>query len=153
MKYSIFLLLAVAMLASCKSKNEEFNTNLIHNPATMRKDADVPPQPAITFDSLHVNLGTILQGDTVLRNFHFRNTGKAPLLISQVTGSCGCTVPRSYPTDPIAPGDGGDIKVSFDSSGKWGKQTVVISVVTNTVPSTSLIELKVNIIAPNSNKS
>jgi hypothetical protein len=57
----------------------------------------------------------------VKHSYHFRNAGKAPLLISRAEASCGCTVP-SFPKDPIPPGGEGDIMVQFDSHNKSGHQ-------------------------------
>ena len=50
-----------------------------------------------------------------LRVFEFKNTGKAPLVISGASSSCGCTVP-SWPKDPIAPGATGKIEVKYDTN-------------------------------------
>ena len=47
--------------------------------------------------------------------FKFKNTGKEPLIISNATGSCGCTVP-DWPKEPIAPGATASIKVKYDTN-------------------------------------
>lgn len=46
--------------------------------------------------------------------FEFKNTGNAPLIISNAKGSCGCTVPE-WPKEPIAPGATSSIKVKYDT--------------------------------------
>ena len=46
--------------------------------------------------------------------FHFTNTGDAPLIITDVTSSCGCTV-AEYPTDPIIPQSTGTIEVTYNA--------------------------------------
>lgn len=46
--------------------------------------------------------------------FEFKNTGNAPLIISNAKGSCGCTVPE-WPKEPIAPGASSTIKVKYDT--------------------------------------
>ena len=76
-----------------------------------------------------------MQGDKIEHKFSFKNTGKADLVIKNVTASCGCTQP-SYPFVPIAPGEEGFIGVVFDSKGKLGKQKPTITVVTNARPHT-----------------
>lgn len=59
--------------------------------------------------------GTIKNGADGTCTFEFKNTGNAPLIISNAKGSCGCTVPE-WPKEPIAPGAKASIKVKYDSS-------------------------------------
>ena len=83
------------------------------------------------FQNEEHNFGEIYDGDVVSHIFTFTNTGKAPLIISKATASCGCTVP-SWPKQPIAPGGKGQIQVQFDSSNKPGIQNKVITITSNT---------------------
>ncbi|WPR76517.1 DUF1573 domain-containing protein [Algoriphagus sp. NG3] len=85
---------------------------------------------AITFKEKSIDFGDITQGDKVSHTFELTNTGSAPLIISNVAATCGCTVP-SWPKDPIAPGKSAEIKVSFNSAGKMGKQNSVVRVYSN----------------------
>ena len=68
--------------------------------------------------SVH-DFGSITEGDTISHVFKFKNIGNMPLLISHASTPCGCTVPE-WPKDPIAPGAGGEIKVTFNSKNKVG---------------------------------
>jgi len=86
--------------------------------------------PVITFESDSKDFGDITQGDKVENVFKFENTGKEPLIISNVAATCGCTVP-SWPKEPIAPGKKAEIKVSFNSAGKMGKQNSVVRIYSN----------------------
>ncbi|EON76286.1 hypothetical protein ADIS_3414 [Lunatimonas lonarensis] len=86
--------------------------------------------PVISFQESSVDFGNITQGDKVQHVFKFENTGKTPLIISNVAATCGCTVP-AWPKEPIAPGQGGEIKVSFNSAGKMGKQNSVVRIYSN----------------------
>ena len=70
--------------------------------------------------------------------YKFKNTGNADLVISDAKGSCGCTVPE-YPKAPIKPGEEGNIKVTFDSSGKGGRQNKSVTVITNAIPNTKVL--------------
>ena len=72
---------------------------------------------------------TIQQGDEPEHTFTFKNTGSEPMIISNAKGSCGCTVP-SWPKEPIAPGDEGEINVKFNSKGKKGSQNKTVTNVT-----------------------
>mgnify|MGYP002063185881 CR=1 FL=1 len=49
-----------------------------------------------------------------VRIFKFKNTGNAPLIVSDVKSSCGCTIPKK-PKDPIMPGESGEIEVKYDT--------------------------------------
>ena len=50
--------------------------------------------------------------------FSFVNEGDAPLIVNQAVASCGCTVP-SFTKTPIAPGEKGEIKVTYNGAGKF----------------------------------
>ena len=68
----------------------------------------------IEFETDVVDYGTIEKGADGVRTFAFTNTGDAPLIITKVSSSCGCTVPKK-PEGPIMPGDTGEIQVKYDT--------------------------------------
>ncbi|NNT73013.1 DUF1573 domain-containing protein [Flavobacterium sp. IMCC34852] len=70
------------------------------------------------------------EDDNGIRVFEFTNTGDAPLIITNVQSSCGCTVP-SKPTEPIAPGKTGKIEVKYNMN--TGPIRKTITVETNAV--------------------
>jgi hypothetical protein len=86
--------------------------------------------PVITFKENSKDFGDIEQGQQVSHTFVLTNTGKQPLIISNVAATCGCTVP-SWPKEPVAPGKSAEIKVSFNSAGKVGKQNSVVRIYSN----------------------
>ena len=51
--------------------------------------------------------------DSGIRTFEFTNTGDAPLIITNVQSTCGCTIPTK-PTEPIMPGKTGKIDVKYN---------------------------------------
>jgi hypothetical protein len=57
----------------------------------------------------------IEQGKPVAHEFVFTNAGTTPLVISNVRGSCGCTV-TDYTKEPIAPGKTGMVKATFNAA-------------------------------------
>lgn len=61
------------------------------------------------------NFGKIEQRKPVSVEFVFTNTGSTPLVISNVKGSCGCTVTK-YTKEPIAPGKTGNVKATFNAA-------------------------------------
>ena len=82
---------------------------------TPAKVASNPRAPKATFNKTTHNFGTIPQGTPVTTTFTVKNTGKAPLLISGVQASCGCTTP-SYTKEPIAPGKTGTITATYNAA-------------------------------------
>ena len=82
--------------------------------------------PVITFKENSKDFGDIVQGQQVAHTFVLTNTGKQPLIISNVAATCGCTVP-SWPKEPVAPGKSAEIKVSFNSTGKAVETPIVKS--------------------------
>lgn len=65
------------------------------------------------------------EDDNGIRVFEFTNTGDAPLIITNVQSSCGCTVP-SKPTDPIAPGKTGKIEVKYNMNPGPIRKTITV---------------------------
>lgn len=72
----------------------------------------------IKFEKTNHNFGSFPETEKVTCTFKFTNTGDNMLVIHQAIASCGCTVPQ-YPKQPIKPGESGEIKVTYDGSGKF----------------------------------
>jgi hypothetical protein len=73
-----------------------------------------------------VDYGTVYkEEDSGIRTFEFTNTGDAPLIISDVKSSCGCTVP-SKPTEPILPGQTGKIDVKYNMNPGPIRKTITV---------------------------
>ncbi|NOT77122.1 MAG: DUF1573 domain-containing protein [Cyclobacteriaceae bacterium] len=89
--------------------------------------------PVITWEKSVFDFGDVAQGDKVEHIFRFRNTGTEALIITNVQVTCGCTTPKGWARDPIAPGQTGEITVAFNSLGKFGKQNKVVTVISNAV--------------------
>ena len=101
--------------------------------------------PQITFAEASHDFGDIEQGTKVSHTFEFENAGTEPLILSNVLTTCGCTA-TDWPRDPIAPGDGGKIEVSFNSAGKMGKQNKVVTVVSNAVNAQERVKIITNVL-------
>lgn len=98
-------------------------------------------------ETLH-DFGDITQGDKVTHVFAFENTGTEPLVLNNVLTTCGCTAP-SWPRDPIAPGESGEITVTFNSRGKIGMQNKIITVVSNAVNNQERVNIRANVLPGN----
>ena len=92
----------------------------------------------ITFTEYQHDFGKMTEGEVVSYTFHFRNTGTADLLLTSVSASCGCTVPK-YSKKPVKPGDTGEIEIEFNSLGKHGAQRKSIAVRGNTSPPVTIL--------------
>lgn len=99
---------------------------------------------AITFDKKEHDFGLINEGDVVETTFSFKNTGKSELIITNATAPCGCTVP-SWPKEPIAIGETGEILVKFNSSGKPNKQSKTVTLTTNTANGKEQVVIKAEV--------
>ncbi len=134
-------------LVSCndnkKSTGGEYN---IDNPANAdNSEVDNNGTPEITFEDKEFNFGTVIQGEKVIHNFVFENTGNGNLIISNVKASCGCTVPK-WTKEPIKPGEKGNIEIKFDSSNRDGKQTKTAKVYSNTSPNFTELVIRCEVI-------
>lgn len=103
--------------------------------------------PAITFEESTFDFGDINQGDKVEHIFNFENTGDAPLVITNVQTTCGCTA-TDWKREPILPGETSTIKVNFNSAGKMGRQNKVITIVSNSVAPLNQIKIVTNVLPP-----
>jgi hypothetical protein len=94
----------------------------------------------IKFTEEKYDFGSIKQGDVVDHVFKFKNTGTQPLVISNVQASCGCTIP-DWTKEPVAPGKTGMISAKFNSAGKMGMQTKVLTIESNSAAGAATVSL------------
>jgi len=102
------------------------------------------PLPKMEFAKESHDFGTIKDGDIVETKFKFKNVGDAPLIISNATATCGCTVPE-YPKEPIPVGGSGEILVRFNSRNKPGNQSKTVTITANTYPSVNKVSIRANV--------
>jgi len=105
----------------------------------------------IKFKSETIDYGTIEKGADGVRVFEFENTGTAPLVITRVYSSCGCTIPKK-PEKPILPGESGVIEVKYDTK-RVGPIRKTITVYSNANEPTKAIKIKGKIVDPSKSKS
>lgn len=94
----------------------------------------------IEFKTETVDYGEIAKGSDGVRVFQFTNTGSAPLIISAVNSSCGCTIPKK-PEGPIQPGKTGEIQVKYDTN-RVGPIRKAITVISNADAPTKVLKIK-----------
>ncbi len=112
------------------SKVQRIGENSKQKPARTR-DSEEGPFAEMAFASTEHDFGRILDTEVLRYGFSFRNTGDVPLLIEEVTGTCGCTSPF-WTKEPVAPGESGTIEVTYNPEGKSGRERQPITVIANT---------------------
>jgi Protein of unknown function (DUF1573) len=100
--------------------------------------------PVITFDNTVHDYGTVKKGGDGKCTFTFTNTGKEPLILSNVTTSCGCTI-AGWPKEPIMPGQTGEIKVNYTKTNIVGTISKQITVFSNAKNGNIVLSIKGNV--------
>jgi hypothetical protein len=161
MKKILIVLAAAITIASCKEADKTADTTSSAtatteavSTATPTTTATAAPQqttvdPATLtkvewLDGMDRDFGKMKEGENLEVSFRFKNVGDKPLIISNVSASCGCTVPET-PKKPYAPGETGVIKASFNSSGKPGNQSKQVNVFANLDPAMTTLNFRVEV--------
>ena len=136
----LFLALVAAMVfTSCKEDaSNKVKAENVEEAA--ERDAQEVVYPKMTFEETEFDFGTIEQGTPQEHTFTFTNTGKAPLVITNASSSCGCTVP-TWTKEPIAPGEQGEMLVKFNGSGQ-NQVTKTVNITANTETGKEQIKIK-----------
>ena len=99
----------------------------------------------LIFREYQHDFGKVSEGEKLSYTFIFNNKGTSDLIISSATTTCGCTVPK-YDKKPIAPGANGNMEVVFDTSGRSGMQTKIITVKSNASVPVVLIKITAEVV-------
>jgi len=103
-------------------------------------------QPVITFEKTEHDFGKINEGDgRVSVEFAFKNEGMAPLVLSNVRASCGCTTP-TWTKEPIEPGQKGSITVTYNPNGRPGRFQKTVTITSNASEPTTKVYIKGEVI-------
>jgi hypothetical protein len=148
MKKSMIICLAFLAfgLVSCK-ENAASKVNVTNLETAKERDAKIGlGSPIIEFDQMEYDFGTITEGEVVDGKFILLNKGKTDLIITEVKPSCGCTTP-DWTKEAIKPGESGEIKFSFNSRGRTGKQNKSITIKSNAEKMTEVVRIKGIVIA------
>ncbi len=129
----------LVVLASCKDKATD-KINSANVEVAAERDMASKNLPVMTFEKSEHDFGNIDQNAPQETIFKFTNTGNAPLIITNATSSCGCTVPDP-PKDPIAPGASGELLVKFNGAGQ-NQVTKTITVTANTEKGSEILRIK-----------
>jgi len=128
MKYLGILMMMMMGLASCSPD----------------RTVDVGKKTTMLVEAEH-NAGEVIKGEMITANIKVENTGDYPLVISDVNGSCSCTV-VDKPEEPILPGEIAEIRAHVNTdktnTGIINKQ---IRIVANTDDSPVTVRIIANV--------
>ena len=136
----------IASLFSCKGNKDSgipdnaINPDAINNPASASGTNDKTKIPVFQFEEETHDFGSITEGEKIQYAFKFKNVGTGDLVIRSANGSCGCTVPE-WPHEPVPPGGSGVVNITFNSAGKHGMQHKTVTIISNTVPNTKVLNI------------
>lgn len=147
----MFALVALATLSLTACKNEA-SEKVDQSKKELAEERDTQKQsfPKMEFEESEYDFGTVEEGEVVEHTFVFKNTGDAPLIVSNAAASCGCTVP-TWTKESIAPGDEGEMLVKFNTSGKPNQQMKAVRITANTQSGKETIRIKAFVNPKNAN--
>jgi len=99
----------------------------------------------IVWKSESIDVGVIPQNTPKPIIFEFKNTGKTPIIVTNVQGSCGCTA-TNYTKTPIAPGKSGTVTATYNAANA-GAFTKTVSVTTNIETTSKILTIKGTVVA------
>lgn len=155
LRFSVLIIgLSALFMTACNLKQSDkglLPADIVKNPNSAGGSVDSDQMPVLEFETDFHDFGRVIQGEKVSFGFKFTNTGKSDLILSNVSTSCGCTVP-DFPKTPIKPGESHRIDVKFDSDGRRGYQNKTVTINSNTQPNTQVIRIKAEVILPEESK-
>ena len=141
MKKIILGLSALCMVAFTSCKEDATSKIKSENVSqAAERDAVAGDFPVLTFDKKEHDFGEIENGTPVETVFSYTNTGKAPLVISDIKSTCGCTVPQDWSREPLEPGASSKFTVKFNGKGA-NKVSKTVTVTANTELGTETVKI------------
>ena len=136
MKYILFgSFILTFLISGCDVRNKDRKSI-----ATNIKEDSLHSTSVMIIDSAF-DFGNKTEGEMVEYSYRFKNSGDYPLVVTNVSASCGCTVPEK-PEEPVQPGETGYIKVKFNSMGRVGEVHKTVTVQSNANPEFPQLVLK-----------
>ncbi len=130
-RFVLVLFLCFSVTVSCKQTAQTENKSTVND---IQKNVQLTNEigyPKFEFTKEIHKFGKISEGEIVVCEFYFKNTGNANLIIKAIESSCGCTNIK-WKKQPIKVGEESKITVEFDSKKRHGKQYKVLSIFANT---------------------
>lgn len=125
----IFIITPLLFLNSCKDKAVD-KINKENVQMATERDSQIV-FPSISFDKTLHDFGDITNGTPVETIFSYTNSGRSPLVVTDIKSTCGCTVPQGWSKSPLMPGESSQFSVKFNGKGA-NKVSKTITLTTNT---------------------
>lgn len=127
---SLLTLSVVVLLFSCRAKPTATSTG----------------DTTVEWRKKNWDFGNISQGEEVAHTFYFKNTGEHSLIIKKIETGCGCTT-ADYTKAPVPPpGKEGKIEITFNSTGRYGKQYKEIRIFANIPEQQAIVSFTANVL-------
>ena len=136
----VLLVLAGALL-SCNGQNGREQPEAATQAVTGQ---NIDNEPVIVFDTLIHDFGTIIEGESVVCYFDYRNGGGGELIITSVEANCGCTTP-DWNGEPLGSGKKETLEIIFDASGRSGEQRKLVTVKSNASNQVVQLTIRANV--------
>jgi hypothetical protein len=152
-KLNLFLAALTMVFFACQSEGDKSGkqvesiqtegkiSSIIRSPVSADGTVDTVNVAKLVFEAPIYEFGEVDEGAVINHEFKFTNTGKVPLVIQNAHSTCGCTIP-DWPKELIAPGEGGVIKVEFNTKGKSEFQEKPVIITANTYPSITQVYVR-----------
>jgi hypothetical protein len=112
-----------------------------------------PNAAEFKFETEVHDFGAVKEGTQAEHTFKFTNIGKEPLVITNVSASCGCTTPK-WTKEPVKPGESGNVTAIYNSKGRPGAFNKAITITSNAKTPSKVLFIKGTVNAePNSQES
>ena len=116
--------------------------NIISLLYVMIISAVVAAQPSLQFDKNTHDFGEILEENGPVNfKFEFTNLGTAPVIISNVKASCGCTTP-GWTKEPVMPGKRGFIEAQYNPLNRPGSFRKSLTIYSNSKDGNSTVYIQ-----------
>lgn len=133
-------LLGLIVFTACKEDaTKKIDANNVA--AAAERDATADKFPVMQFNEVEHDFGEIESKQKVTTEFVYTNTGDAPLIVTDIKSTCGCTVPQDWNREPLAPGESGKFTVTFNGSGS-GNVVKPINITANTATGKESVKIK-----------
>jgi hypothetical protein len=151
MRKFMLAIVAIATLSLMACKNEASDkVDQSKKEMAEERDSELQSFPVMEFEGKEFDFGTVDEGEVVEHIFAFTNTGDAPLIVSNASASCGCTVP-TWTKEAVASGEKGEMVVKFNTAGKPNQQVKQIRITTNTSSGKETLRIKAFVNPKNNN--
>jgi hypothetical protein len=130
-------------------QSQQIDPSAVQQNATAQGEAATEVEPGnaeFSFEKDAHDFGRVVEGEKVTYQFKFTNTGSEPLIISDASAGCGCTVP-DYSRAPVRPGETGFLEVSYNSHNRpHGQFNQTVTITANTTPNTTRLRVSGNVV-------